>query len=89
MSGEIPRNIELANIPGRRLRLLTPSDAELVPEGETRGIILDEGGAVAIKLAGDSSAITLGSLAVGVVHPLAVKQLMSTGTVNTKVYAVY
>ena len=89
MTGEIPRNIEMANVPGRRLKLLAKSDSVLVPENETRGILLDEDGAVAIKLAGDSNAITLGSLAKGVVHPLAVKQLMSTGTVNTKVYGVY
>ncbi len=89
MVGEIPRNIELANVPGRRQKLLVKSDTVDVLEGETRGIILDEVGDVALMLVGDSAAITYASLAVGVVHPLAVKRLMLTGTVNTKVYGIY
>lgn len=55
----------------------------------TRGIYVGGSGDLAVILDADSSAVTFVGLAAGVIHPLAVKRVMSTGTTATSIVGVY
>ena len=60
---------------------ITPSDATNLPEN-TRGLLVGTAGNVAVIFVGSATQapVTLQNLAAGVVHPLAVKRVLATGT---------
>ena len=55
----------------------------------TRGIYVGVTGDLAVILDADSSAVTFVGLAAGIIHPLAVKRVMSTNTTATSIVGVY
>ncbi len=68
---------------------VTPSDTTDLPR-VTRGIIITVLGTVKVTMADDSVISFLsGSLAIGVVHPLAVRRIWSTGTAATGIFGLY
>lgn len=68
---------------------VTPSDTADLPN-VSRGIYVGgQAGNLRVNLADDSTAIQFTSLAVGVVHPLAVKRVFATGTSATGIIALY
>jgi len=68
---------------------ITPSDSADLPR-VTRGIIITVAGTLKVDLV-DGSTISFlsGSLAIGVIHPLAVRRVYSTGTGATGIFGVY
>lgn len=73
-------------IPAERAVSITPSDAtDFKP---TRGIYVGAAGDVAVDMA-DGTAVTFTELSAGVVHPLSVKRVYSTGTTATNILALY
>lgn len=73
--------------PGERATAITPSDsADLT--NPTRGLYVGASGDVSVILVGDSAAVTFTGLAAGIVHPLRVKRVRSTGTTATDIVGV-
>lgn len=66
---------------------VTPSDSTVFPKS-TKGLYVGVSGNVAVVLEGGSS-VTFNNLASGIIHPIAVKQVKSTGTTATNILAVY
>jgi len=68
---------------------VTPSDTVDLPN-VSRGIYVGgQAGNLRVNLADDTTAIQFTSLAVGIVHPLAVKRVFATGTSATGIIALY
>jgi len=69
------------NDPAGRLFTITPDDSNDLAEF-TRGLMLPADGTIVVVMALDDTdtAITLTGLAGGVLHPLRVKKVLSTGT---------
>ena len=67
------------------------SDAANLTNGLTSGLYVGGAGNVVVTLENmaDGASITLTALAVGVVHPLAVKRVWATGTTATGILAMY
>lgn len=56
----------------------------------TRGICFVVAGALKVLMAdGTTITFTSGALAAGIIHPLSVKQVFSTGTTATGIFGVY
>jgi len=76
-------------VPARSAVAVTPSDStDIVP---TRGLYVGGSGAVKVIMADDvaAGAVTFTALAAGIVHPLRVKRVYSTGTAATGIVALY
>lgn len=67
---------------------ITPSDATDLTNG-TRGLYVGVTGNVKVDMLGGDTAITFVGLAAGVVHPLRVSRVYSTGTTATSIVGVY
>lgn len=65
-----------------RAAAVTASDTVAIASGVTRGLSVKTAGDYTILLQGDSAAVTM-NLAAGVVHPLNVKRVNSTGAAAT------
>ena len=66
---------------------VTPSDSEQLPyltKGISWGV---DGDIVVLTAAGNITTIETGELAVGVCHPMKIKQVLSTGTTAQKIRA--
>jgi len=75
--------------PAERAFSITPNDSTdlTVP---TRGICLAAAGDLKVTtLGGDTVTFSDGSLAAGVIHPLRVRRVWSTGTTATGIFGVY
>lgn len=67
---------------------ITPSDVNDLTY-VTRGLYIGTAGNVTCILEGDTDSVTFSSLAVGVVHPLRVRQVLATGTSAGALVGVY
>ncbi len=67
--------------------LITPNDSTDFLE-PTRGIIITVAGTLNVIFEGDNAAISLPPLAVGVIHPLAIKRVLAAGTTATGLIGV-
>lgn len=65
---------------------VTPSDSARI--AETRGLYLGAAGDVKVEMA-DGTIVMLTALAAGVLHPLRVRRVYSTGTTATGIVAIY
>lgn len=72
--------------PGIKAAAVTAHDTNNITI--TRGIYVGTSGDVAVIMAGDSSSVIFKNLAAGIVHPLAVTRVLSTGTTATDIMAV-
>ncbi len=73
---------------GSGAQAVTPSDANDLPKGTCKGLYVGTAGDVAVQMA-DKSQVTLKGLAAGVVHSIAVRRVLSTGTTATDIVAFY
>ena len=67
---------------------MTPNDSTDLTAA-TRGLYVGVSGDVVVIMADDSAAVTITGLAAGVVHPLRVKRVKSTGTTASSIVAFY
>lgn len=65
---------------------IVPNDATTF--GTTRGLYVGSSGDVRVSM-GDGTTVTFPTMAGGVVHPLCVNKVFSTGTTATNLVAVY
>ena len=69
-----------AVIPSRNIFLISPSDTVNFAKA-ARGISFGTAGTLAVEtIGGDTVTIPSGSLAAGVIHPIHVRKVLSTGT---------
>lgn len=73
--------------PSNNFENITPNDSTDLLQ-PTRGILLGAAGAIAIYNEASSS-VTLSNLAVGVIHPITTKRILSTGTIASGIVAFY
>ena len=74
---------------GFNIIAVTQSDGTNDPNGPFRGIIIGAAGAIKITtMSGAAVTLPSGLLAVGVIHPLRIKRVWSTGTTATDIYGV-
>lgn len=84
----MPRNLASTG-PGRKLAAVTAHDTNAISTGVTRGLIVKTAGDYTVLMADDSAAVTV-YLAAGIVHPLCVQRVNSTGAASTSgIVAVY
>ena len=76
------------NSPAQKCFAITKSDTDELPY-ITNYLYIGGAGNVAVILEGDTAAVTLTGLAVGVLHKLRVKQVMSTNTTATAIVGLY
>lgn len=62
-------------------KVVTPSDTTVI-EPLTRGVLVTVAGALAVEYA-DGTQHTIGEVAQGVIHPMQVRKVLSTGTTAT------
>jgi hypothetical protein len=74
--------------PITRAFAVTPHDSDDLTQ-TTRGLYVGGAGNVRVILAGDTDAVTLTGLAVGIVHPLRVTRVLSTSTTATSIVGLY
>lgn len=67
---------------------VVPSDSADLSSGMTRGLYIGGSGDVKVDMA-DGSTVTFVGLAAGVIHPLRVKRIYTSGTTATNIIAVY
>jgi hypothetical protein len=72
--------------PAYRGAAVTKSDATILPQ--TRALYVGVTGDVAVIFAGDTAAVTLKAVPVGIL-PVQVTKVMSTGTTATDIVALY
>jgi hypothetical protein len=70
--------------PATKVQAVTPSDSTTF-EPPLRGFMVGAVGNVAVIAADDDAAVTLVAVAVGVVHPISCKKIMSTNTTATSI----
>lgn len=77
--------------PATKIVLVTATDnTDIVSGVPTRGVSFGTAGALAVKDAdGNDVTIPSGALVAGVIHPLRVLQVESTGTTATNIVAYY
>lgn len=74
--------------PAQGLAAVTPNNAADLPVSPTRGLYVGVSGDVSVVTAqGDT--VLLKGLAAGILHPLAVVRVRSTGTTATDIVAAY
>lgn len=84
----MPAPVNGGTLPAAKCFAITKNDsADLA--FVTRGIYVGATGDLAVILDADSSAVTFVGLAAGIIHPLAVKRVMSTNTTATSIVGVY
>jgi hypothetical protein len=71
--------------PGEDAFSITPSDADYFPK--TRGLFVASATAVVVEMA-SGAVVTFNALAAGVVHPLQVVRVLSTGTTATGIIGI-
>lgn len=71
--------------PGGDAFSITPSDADYFPK--TRGLFVASATAVVVEMA-SGNVVTFTGLAAGVVHPLQVVRVLSTGTTATGIIGI-
>lgn len=83
---------QIVEASGTRAVSITPSDsADLTMTSgvnKTKGVYVGLTGDLKVTMA-DGSTVTFSSLSGGIVHPLSVKRIWSTGTTATGIIAVY
>ncbi len=81
----------LKTSPGEVFVAVTASDSTNLPSGSCRGIYVGVAGDVALYGADDAvgTSVVFKNLVAGVVHPLAARRVLSTGTTATDIVAVY
>lgn len=72
-----------------KFRSVTPDDDNDLPDTPTRGVLVGVAGDVSVIGFGDENPVTLPALVAGVIHPISVKRIRSTGTTATSIVAVY
>ncbi len=73
--------------PSNNFENITPNDSTDLLQ-PTRGILLGAAGAIAIHNEAGTS-ITIANLAIGVIHPITTKRILSTGTIASGIVAFY
>ena len=68
--------------PASRASSITPSDTTDLTSA-TRGIYTGTGGTIVCILEGDTASVTFANVPAGVVLPIRVKRVLSTGTTST------
>jgi hypothetical protein len=68
--------------PANKAVSVTAHDSTNIATGVTRGLLVKTAGDYVLLLGGDSATVTI-NLAAGVVHPLRVKRVNSTGSAAT------
>jgi hypothetical protein len=76
-----------ASLPATNGKVITASDTAFI-EPVTRGVLVTVAGAVAVEYA-DGTQHVIGELAQGVMHPLQVRRILSTGTDATGISVFY
>jgi hypothetical protein len=72
--------------PGTRAVAITPSDSADI--AVTRGVYVGGSGTLKVDMA-DGTTVTFTALAAGVIHPIQVKRVYSTGTAATNILGIY
>ena len=67
---------------------ITPNDSADL-RGLTRGILLEEDGALAIQNPANNESVTIPNLAGGIIHPIQTKRILATGTDASAVFVSY
>ena len=70
------------------LAAVTPNNSADLPEGTCRGIYVGVSGDLAV-VSESGSEVTLTALAAGVLHPISITRVKSTGTTATDIVALY
>jgi hypothetical protein len=70
------------------LATVTPNDSTDLPFGQPRGIYVGVTGDVVVRDNGGNN-VTLTAMLAGVVHPIAARRILSTGTTATGIVAIY
>jgi hypothetical protein len=85
-----PNNLTPGAIDGPAISAfaVTPSDTDELAK-VTRGLYVGVAGDVVAVLIGDSASVTFKALAAGVVHPLRVRKVLSTGTTATNLLGMF
>lgn len=65
------------------------SDTANLTNGNCRGIYVGVSGNVAVIFVGASTSVTIPSLAAGIIHPMEVSRILSTGTTATGIFVAY
>lgn len=75
--------------PASDIFAVTESDATADPNGPFRGLVFGVAGAIKIQTsAGSTIVLPSGLLAVGIIHPIKITRVWSTGTTATSIYGV-
>lgn len=83
------RGDSTSNAPGYNIVAVTQSDGTNDPNGPFRGIVFGTAGAIKVTTAkGDDVTLPSGLLSAGVIHPLRIKRVWSTGTTAANIYGV-
>ena len=83
------RGDSTSNAPAYTLEAVTESDTDADPNGPFRGIMVLTAGTVKITTqGGDDVAFADGEIATGIIHPIRVTRVWSTGTTATVLGAV-
>ncbi len=72
--------------PAESATAITPNDSTTIPP--TRGLYVGESGDVVAQMADGGANVTFTGLAAGVIHPLSVVKVLSTGTTATGIVAI-
>ena len=75
--------------PGRELVVVTPNDGADLTDTPTRGIYVGVSGDLAVVGEENAASVVLVGIAAGIIHPIAVKRVLATGTTATGIVAVY
>jgi hypothetical protein len=74
--------------PAVQLRAVTPSDTVDLPAGPCRALYVGTTGDIAVIAKGDTAAVTLFSVPVGIL-PVSVTRVLVTGTTASAIVALY
>ncbi|CCF85403.1 spike base protein, RCAP_Rcc01079 family [Nitrolancea hollandica] len=81
------------NVPARKAIAITKDDSNPIPhpsgEATTRGILVGTAGDLKLLFQDDTVAVTVKSLAAGVVYPFSVKQVYNTGSTASDIIGLY
>ncbi len=80
--------VKLSGSSGEDAVAVSPDDSNDLADGATKGLYVGVSGNVKVDMA-NGTTVTFTGLASGIIHPLSVKRIYSTGTTGTSIIAVY
>jgi hypothetical protein len=87
-TGKVMPKTEIANGSARKATVVTPNDSTNLAGGVSKGLYVGVAGNVVVTMA-DGTDATFTALAAGIIHPISVLKVKSTGTTATNILAVY